>query len=109
HLDLSSSSIIYMKENAFTNLAKLKSLSLSSNNLSTLSKKFFKGLHSLIELDHNDLTNLPEGIYQDLEKLKGLRLHHNKREELRHSHLNGLKHLKALVAHNNKLTSFKQG
>ena len=95
-----------LPEKVFQGLSNLTTLSLHSNQLTTLPDHIFQGLSKLTTLDlkENQLTELPDHIFQGLSKLTTLILHSNQLTTLPDHIFQGLSKLTTLNIYRNKLT-----
>ena len=86
-------------------------LGLSGNNLSSLPQGIFQGLSNLqtLRLEENNLSSLPQGIFQGLSNLQSLQLYNNNLSSLPQGIFQGLSNLEELTLHNNNLSSLPQG
>ncbi|XP_054889387.1 carboxypeptidase N subunit 2-like [Poeciliopsis prolifica] len=84
-LTLSDNQLSSLTENLFRNLTSLESLDMSGNQLTSLPEGIFKDLLSIevINLHNNNLTELDSKLFQDQILLKRLYLSHNQLETLR--------------------------
>ena len=86
-------------------------LSLASQEISTLRVGDFDGLSSLetLDLQHNTLTSLPKGSFKDLGMARWLRLNGNQLATLDRDTFSGMDNLHEISLHNNRLTSIPAG
>ena len=97
------------------NLADCTSLhlsgDLSGNNLSSLPEGVFDGLSNLetLWLDGNNLSSLPEGVFDGLSNLQELWLHGNNLSSLPEGVFDGLSNLETLRLDGNNLSSLPEG
>ena len=84
---------------------------MQGNDLSSLPDGVFDDLTNLhtLALYDNDLTALPDGVFDGLTKLRTLAISGNKLTALSGDVFTGLGGLASLVASNNKLTSLPDG
>lgn len=92
-------------------LPALTSLTVSFNNLGSLSPGTLEGLSQLefLYLQNNDLRSLPPGLLVSTTKLKKLDLSNNKLRELPPGLLDGLENLDTLYLHGNWLRTIPKG
>nr|KAG5703064.1 hypothetical protein BaRGS_016225 [Batillaria attramentaria] len=97
-LYLNSSRVRWIAEDAFTNLSRLHTLSLSNNHLTELPAALFSSLSSLtsLSLNNNELESLPEGLFSERVTLERLDLSHNFLEVLEPSTVQELRALESL-------------
>jgi len=83
-LSLAHNEITTIDEGAFVKITTLKTLSLKYNKLKTLDEKSFNGLRNLesLDLSHNHITNLSPITFSLLKSLKTISLSHNAIEKL---------------------------
>lgn len=91
---------------SINNISLVKDLSLKYNNLSNLPDKIFDNLISLenLDLSYNQLNNLQANIFDNLTSLKYLYLDSNKLTNLPNTIFNNLKNLETLELGNNQLS-----
>ena len=109
------SPIPYARAEECSGLSEIKPsctvLDLSYDNLSSLPEGIFQGLSNLQELDlyNNNLSSLPQGIFQGLSNLQGLNLNRNNLSSLPQGIFQGLSNLQTLSLADNNLSSLPQG
>jgi len=83
-LSLAHNEITTIDEGAFVKITTLKTLSLKYNKLKTLDEKSFNGLRNLenLDLSHNNITNVSPITFSLLKSLKTISLSHNAIEKL---------------------------
>ena len=93
----------------FENLGRLQSLELWGNDLSSLPENLFQGLASLklLYLRYNRLTSLPKGIFRGLHQLSVLLLDVNQLTSLPKGR--GLQRLRYLGLKHNRLAELPEG
>ncbi len=95
----------------FQGLFDLYHLDLDHNDLTELPESVFDNLHSLehLSLSNNDLTELPEGVFDDLHSLEHLSLSNNDLTELPKGVFDSLDSLEHLSLSDNDLTELPEG
>ena len=86
-------------------------LSLASQEVSTLRIGDFDGLSSLdaLDLGHNRLTSLPRGSFRDLSMVSWVRLNNNQLAFLNQDTFSGMDNLHEISLNNNRLTRIPVG
>lgn len=109
---ISNTAPLTLPAGLFKNLPRLAQLSVTQSQLISFNASTFagQGLTALksLNLQLNQLTNIPEGAFQTLSALELLSLSGNQLSALRPSSFNGLKALRILDADNNLLTSLSK-
>jgi Leucine-rich repeat (LRR) protein len=80
-LDLCHNELVTVSETAFQNSTQLQMINLSHNQIAMLKTDTFLGvIRLLLDLSHNNLTDMPRGIFErpKVMKLEKLDLSHNK-------------------------------
>jgi len=99
-LVLSDNMISTIKGHSFSTLLNLKELDLSKNTLTTLHEQMFSGKVEnslkILNLEHNHLSEFPEGALSLLSGLSNLNLGHNSVHRLSERHLSNLHSLNSL-------------
>ena len=111
-LSLGSANITALQEHDFSGLVSLGSIVLSSNPLlTTLPEGIFHGLSKLdfLFFPQNSLTELPKGVFQGLGNLTALILEDNSLAALPEGLFRGLDKLEHLDFSNNSLTTLPEG
>ena len=109
------SPIPYARAESCAGLSDIKSsctsLNLFGNNLSSLPQGIFQGLSNLktLLLSDNNLRSLPQGIFQGLFNLQGLDLDDNNLTSLPQGIFQGLSNLQWLTLSDNNLSSLPEG
>lgn len=109
HLRLSVKSQKFLPNNLFEKLKSLVWLDLRSNNL-TLSESLLEPLPNLTYLDlgHNFLERLPEGVFKNQQKLQHLNLWSNRLRTLNKGAFQGAEELVLLDLSSNEIEGFEQ-
>uniref|UniRef100_A0A673CH67 Uncharacterized protein n=1 Tax=Sphaeramia orbicularis TaxID=375764 RepID=A0A673CH67_9TELE len=105
---LTNSHLHTVHPHAFHVATQLKSLKLSSNDLSTIPARVFNiGMTNLtfLNLGRNCIKKLPTSIFHPLTHLQHLLLYNNELETLEPGMFDGLVNLKELKIHHNHITS----
>lgn len=95
---------------SFRNMKSLKSLDLSRNKI--VGVNFISSLSNTVEvlnLESNQITNLPNDIFSHLTYLYDLRLAHNYLTDLDIKTFSGLSSLNTLILHDNEITGINRG
>ena len=95
-----------------THLAAITgTLDLVSEEITALKSRDFVGLNSLeiLQLGNNMLSELPDGVFDELTALKSLLLHENRLSELPDGVFDELTALKSLLLHDNRLSELPAG
>ena len=80
-LDMSYNEVAEIKETAFQNSSQLQRINLSHNKISMLKTDTFLGtIRLMLDLSHNNLTDMPRGMFQrpNVMKLQSIDLSHNR-------------------------------
>jgi Leucine-rich repeat (LRR) protein len=103
-LDLSSSNITYLDKDIFKHLTNLTGLDLYYNKLSHLDKYIFNNLTNLqtLHIDKNNLTHLDKNIFKNLINLQYLYLSNNNLKSLPSSIIN-CRNLTNIYYYNNEI------
>ena len=101
----------WLNADTFSTLSRLVALDLSHNRLTTLSQGLLGSLSSLqlLDLSHNRLRVVPDRPFLAMHNLHILRLSHNHVEQLRENALEGLSVLGSLALDHNRLRSLSTG
>ena len=101
----------FQKQYNSRNLAGCTYINLDKNNLSSLPEGVFDGLSNLtsLHLDDNNLSSLPEGVFDGLSNLEFLWLQRNQLSSLPEGVFDGLSNLDVLYLNNNQLSSLPEG
>ena len=104
-LSLTRDQITTLSKEAFSGLSKLTYLDLGLNKLTTIPKEVFSGLSDLeaLDLQENQITTLSKEIFSGLSKLWRLDLHDNRLTELPKEVFSGLSRLRYLNLMHNHL------
>ena len=106
--DLYLKKIVHIDAATFRKLKRLEYLSLDFNNLTSLHRDTFKGLHSLMTLRlQNKLNKLDSGTFDDNKNLKKLWLNNNQLSELQPGLFKNLNNLKYLNLLGNQIKSIQ--
>ena len=84
-LDLSSNELETISETAFQNSSQLQRIDLSMNKINMLKSDTFLGcIRLILDLSHNELTQMPKGVFErpKVMKLQSLDLSYNKFEKV---------------------------
>lgn len=110
NLSLVSNAIREIDDDAFCEMPLLQQLDLRRNTI-TLTSNMFDCLHDLaiLELPSNGITELPEGVFKQLKKLKVLQLWGNRLKTLNPHVFDGLTQLTSLELSNNQLAELPSG
>ena len=95
-----------------THLAAITgTLDLVSEEITALKSRDFVGLNSLeiLQLGDNMLSELPDGVFDELTALKSLLLHENRLSELPDGVFDELTALESLLLHDNRLSELPAG
>lgn len=109
-LDLESTELKNISEEAFQQTPKLQILYLRGNHFDTLPKNLFQPLQNLnkLVLTHNSFTSLPDGLFNNLPNLEALYLWYNNLTLLPTNIFNGLNSLMNVSFQSNMLFSLEE-
>ncbi len=109
-LDLDHNQLTSLPKNIFNGLHNLRELYLFTNRLTSLPENIFNGLPKLqrLYLFNNQLNSLPEKIFNNLHNLRKLWLDDNQLASLPEKIFNNLPKLQMLELFNNQLTSLPE-
>ncbi|NWH65977.1 GPV protein, partial [Geococcyx californianus] len=107
---ITDTSVTYLQD-AFSRMAELQHLILSSNNISFISPMAFKGLRRLkaLKLLNNKLIELPSEVFDDMVQLQQLILENNRLKYIEENLFSRLASLEELFLNKNQLTALPSG
>ena len=110
-LSLYNLNIASLKAGDFAGLVTLKTLYISHNQLTVLPEGLFEKLSKLksLDLSTNHLSSVPEGIFGPLVSLQRLRLDNNQLIVLPEGVFTGLKYVEKIDLGDNQLSSLPEG
>ena len=107
-LDLSKNQLTSLPALLLYPLAKLTSIDLSRNMISKIHNgQFNESFINVINLEHNEITEIPSLAFQNLPLIHTIDLSYNKVDKIQDGAFLDLPYLHILRLKNNKLTSFK--
>ena len=111
YLEMQETTVKTVDENAFVGLLSLRTLHLGYNHLTELPKGVFRNLDNLfsLNLSNNDLRRLPSDIFADLGNLLTLHLGANQLAEIPSDLFTGLHNLRNLSLSGNQLEQLPEG
>lgn len=103
-LDLGHNNIVSLPPTGLCSLRQLRSLNLTHNALETVAGLGCLGALSELDMSHNRLRQLDDGVLAALGSLRALRLRHNRLDRLAPAALAGLAQLQLLDLSHNQLS-----
>jgi len=109
-IHVTDTNITYLQD-VFSRMVQLQHLILSSNNISLISPKAFKGLRRLkaLKLLDNKLVELPPGVFDDMVQLQQLIIENNRLKSIEGNPFDKLASLEELFLNKNQLTALPSG
>ncbi|NWS47060.1 GPV protein, partial [Probosciger aterrimus] len=109
-IHITGTNVTYLQD-AFSRMAELQHLILTSNNISLISPVAFKGLRRLkaLKLLGNKLVELPAEVFDDMVQLQQLIIENNRLKSIEENLFDKLASLEELYLNKNQLTALPSG